>query len=403
MSIRLRLVAFAGIPLISVGICSSQQEIRSVAHAVSGPLRSHLQFESGWKPGTPPSIIHYPKRPGGGGGGGGGTGGGSWSDPDVVAPAAQTYVTGAVFQGQSFTGAIPPDTNLSVGTDPNGNTQIVQVVNTSYAVFDTNGNMLAGGDLGAALFANLPATANCNVNADGGDVIALWDQFDQRWILAQLAYNSTFTQNDYCVAISQTADATGAYDVYDIPFAGSVPDYPKLGIWGDGVYFSANMFHIKVNQFTGATSSTFLGAQACSFPRTSVSAPPATITFACSGSGNTAVYNILPASVDGPNLPPAGSGSDYYLQFVNNLSSTSGNALTLYQFRSGKLVALGNLAVGTFHNACGGATCIPQLGTTQQLDSLGDRLMYRLSYRNYGNGTQAMVVNHSVQINVTVN
>lgn len=397
MGIRSQIPATSSLLLLAVGLCAGQQEIRSVAHAVTPPLDSNRPFESGWHPGTPPNIVHYhyPKKPGPGGGGGGG-GGGSWSDPDVTLPVAKTYSIGVLFQGQSFTGAIPPDTNLSVGIDPSGNTQIVQVVNTSYAVYDTSGNTLAGGDLGAALFANLPSTANCNVNADGGDVIALWDQFDQRWIMSQLAYNSTFTQNDFCVAISDTADAKGTYHVYDIPFGSSVPDYPKLGVWGDGIYFSANMFHIKVNQFTGATSSTFLGAQACSFSRTSVNSPPATITFTCSGSGNTAIYNILPASADGPNLPPA--GSDYYLQFVTNLSSTSGNELTLYQFRSGKLVALGNLAVGTFHEACGGATCIPQLGTTQQLDSLGDRLMYRLSYRNYGNGSQAIVVNHSIQL-----
>ena len=57
----------------------------------------------------------------------------------------------------------------------------------------------------------------------------------------------------------------------------------------------------------------------------------------CSGSGNTAIYNILPASLDGTNPPPSGSGSDYYLQFVDNLSTTSGNELALYQFQAGKL------------------------------------------------------------------
>lgn len=117
----------------------------------------------------------------------------------------------------------------------------------------------------------------------------------------------------------------------------------------------------------------------------------------CSGSGNTAIYNILPASLDGTN-PPSGSGSDYYLQFVDNLSATSGNELALYQFQSGQLKLLGNLPTATFHEACGGGTCIPEAGTTQQLDSLGDRLMYRLSYRSYSDGTQAMVVNHSVQV-----
>ena len=51
--------------------------------------------------------------------------------------------------------------------------------------------------------------------------------------------------------------------------------------------------------------------------------------------------------------------------------------------------------VAAFSRACGGGTCIPQPGTTNQLDSLADRLMYRLSYRNLGT-REALVINHSV-------
>lgn len=404
MGITVKLLAVFGCVCLAAGVCAGQEEagieIQSVAHATTPPLSSHVPFQSGWRPGTRPRIIHRPKHPGGGGSGGV-TGGGSWSDPDLqTASVAPKFTTGSVFQGQGFTGAIPPDPNISVGLDPSGNTQIVQVVNTSYAIYSTSGSQLAGGgDLGGAIFSSLPASAGCNANADGGDPIVLWDNFDKRWLISQLAYNFDFTQNDFCVAISSSADATGTYEAYDIPFGGSVPDYPKLAVWGDGIYFSANMFHIKVNPFTGSESSTFLGARACSFPKPGGATPPATITFTCSG-GNTAIYNILPADIDGSTLAP--SGSDYYLQFVNNLSTTSGNQLTLYQFKSGKLVALGNLSVATFHDACGGGTCVPQLGTTQQLDSLGDRLMYRLSYRNYGSH-QTMVVNHSVQVSSASN
>ncbi len=404
MGITVKLLAVVGCMCLAAGVCAGQEQagirIRSVAHATTPPLSSRAPMESGWRPGTPPRLIQRPKKPGKGGGGGG-SGGGNWTDPDLqTASIATSFTTGAFFQGQGFTGAVPPDDNLSVG-GPSGSTQIVQVVNTSYAIYSTTGaEVLTGSDLGLAIFSSLPATANCNANADGGDPIVLWDQFDNRWLISQLAYNSNFTQNDFCLAISSTADATGTYDVYDIPFGNSLPDYPKLGVWGDGIYFSANMFHLKVNQITGATSSTFLGAQACSFPRPNWTTPPSTISFTCSGSGNTGVYNILPADIDGTATEPG--GSDYYLQFVNNLSSTSGNQLTLYQFQSGKLAALGNLSVGTFHDACGGGVCVPQLGTTQQLDSLGDRLMYRLSYRNYGT-SQAMVVNHSVQVSSASN
>jgi hypothetical protein len=41
---------------------------------------------------------------------------------------------------------------------------------------------------------------------------------------------------------------------------------------------------------------------------------------------------------------------------------------------------------------------IPQQGTTQQLDSLADRLMFGLSYRNFGSYA-SLLVNHSVAAN----
>jgi hypothetical protein len=53
------------------------------------------------------------------------------------------------------------------------------------------------------------------------------------------------------------------------------------------------------------------------------------------------------------------------------------------------------LAVAPFKEACSGGACIPQVGTTQQLDSLGDRLMYRLAFRMFADH-EAMVVSHSV-------
>ena len=60
------------------------------------------------------------------------------------------------------------------------------------------------------------------------------------------------------------------------------------------------------------------------------------------------------------------------------------------------------IPVAGFTAACNGSggVCIPQPGTTQQLDSLGDRLMYRLAYRNFGDH-ESLVVNQSVTAGTT--
>ena len=52
------------------------------------------------------------------------------------------------------------------------------------------------------------------------------------------------------------------------------------------------------------------------------------------------------------------------------------------------------IAVASFSPACGGS-CIAQPATTQRLDTLSDRLMTRLAYRNFGDH-ESLVVNHSV-------
>ncbi len=53
------------------------------------------------------------------------------------------------------------------------------------------------------------------------------------------------------------------------------------------------------------------------------------------------------------------------------------------------------ITVAAYNALCDGGTCVPQFGTPQQLDSLADRLMFRLAYRNFGTH-ESLVVNHSV-------
>jgi hypothetical protein len=79
------------------------------------------------------------------------------------------------------------------------------------------------------------------------------------------------------------------------------------------------------------------------------------------------------------------------------------NALNLWTIsnvnftaQTASLAGPSSIPVASFSPACsGGGTCIPQSGTTQKLDSLADRMMYRLAYRNFGDH-QSLVTNHTV-------
>ncbi len=323
-------------------------------------------------------------------------GGGSWTDPALQTSYSTSLAAsvGISFTGVGASGYVPPDPNISVGP-----TQIVETTNVQFAVYDKAGNRLLGPAALHTIWSSLGSGSLC-ATTDGGDPIVLWDKPDGRWIISQLAFNSSFNQNEFCLAISDTSDATGSYHVYDFSFGSSLPDYPKLGVWKEasgkysGIYFSANMFNKGV---------TFSGAKMCALPLVSSGLPQSTMLCV---QQPTSVYSLLPADLEGTTAAPSATG-DFYLQAISGSGGIT--QLNLFQFRpdfttpsNTTVTGPTPLSVASFHEACGGGTCVPQPGTSQQLDSLGDRLMYRLSYRNYGS-YDSLVVNHSVQVSSASN
>lgn len=310
--------------------------------------------------------------------------------PVIDDPVAQTAPGAAVAttNGLNFPGvgngdygftpdSAPPDTNGVVGA-----TQYVQWVNESFAVFDKTTGAIAPGfpKAGNSVFAGFTPNGltGCQNNNDG-DPIVQYDKAAQRWILTQFSVSTT--PNLQCIAVSTTSDATGSYNRYAFQYA-NFPDYPKLGVWTDAYYISFNMF-----------TNSFLGADACAYDRSAMLAGAATATQICFQQSSS-VSSLLPSDLDGSTAPPAGSPAF----FVN----INGTALNVFKFKvssfsppSATFAQAASFPI-TFSPACKqGGACIPQSGTNEQLDSLSDRLMYRLAYRNFGDH-EAMVVNHAV-------
>jgi hypothetical protein len=142
-------------------------------------------------------------------------------------------------------------------------------------------------------------------------------------------------------------------------------------------------------------TNTFTGAQVCAYDSAAMrsGAAASQVCFHLS----SAYGGLLPSDLDGSTLPPTGS-PNFFLNFGTN-------SLNLWKFHvdfgtpaNSTLTGPTNIAVAAFTAACnGGGSCIPQPGTSQKLDSLADRLMYRLAYRNFGT-YQSLVVNHSVSV-----
>ena len=273
----------------------------------------------------------------------------------------------------------PPDTTGAIGA-----TQYVQWVNVDIAVFDKATGALAPGypKAGNALFAGFGGP--CETSNDG-DPIVQYDKVANRWVLSQFAVPGGTAGYWQCVAVSATSDATGAYYRYAFPYT-AFNDYPKMGVWPDAYYVTFNMFN---------NGQTFAGARACAYDRSMMLSGLAA-TQQCFQL-STSYGGLLPADVDGSTAPPAGS--------PNYLLSKLQTTLGFWKFKvdwansaNSSLTGPTQLPVAAFNAACSGGTCIPQAGTSQKLDSLADRLMFRLAYRNIG-GVERMVVNHSVQVN----
>ena len=323
-------------------------------------------------------------RPGGGGGGGATDGA-----LQISATTALGTVAGPSFDGVGVgLGAYrpccaPPDTNASIGT-----TQLVQWVNLDYAVFDkTSGAVLKGATPGSSFWSGFTA-GNCNTNNDG-DPIIKFDAQARRWFATQFSVTGGPPYYQ-CVAVSSGDDIlTSTWHRYAYSFGNYFPDYPKVGVWPDAYYMSFNRFYNGVS---------FSGAAACAFDRAAMLLGNAA-TGQCFNL-SSGVASLLPSDLDGATGasgstlgPPAGA--------PNVFANFGANALNLWKFHvdwatsANSTLASSALAVPAFTSACNGGACIAQPGTTNQLDSLADRLMYRLAYRNFGDH-ESLVVTHSV-------
>jgi hypothetical protein len=307
-------------------------------------------------------------------------------DPVVQSSLATTAAPalGLGFEGvgQGFSGpsgafsvdSAPPDPNGAVG--PN---HFVEVVNESFAIFNKSGTPVYGPVRTNTVWSGFGGGCQSN---DDGDATVEYDRLADRWIISQFSVSTTpFLQ---CVAVSTSGNPSGSYYRYSFQYA-NFPDYPKLGVWPDAYYTTFNMFN--------ASGTAFLGPEVCAYDRSKMLLGQ-TATQQCF-TLSTLYGSLLPADLDGPTAPPLGA--------PNYLLSFGTNSLQLWKFHvdwttpaNSTLGSPTIVPVAAFSAACsGGGACIPQSGTSTKLDSLADRLMYRLAYRNFGDH-ESLVVNHSV-------
>lgn len=339
--------------------------------------------------------------------------------------------------------------------DPNGavgTKQFMEYVNTSYQGYDkvtqapvwTSNGASAPQPIGTPWQNGDFSVPLCSKSAIPLDAVIIFDRLASRWVIAA----KTTLENHYyfCIAVSNTDDLTDpSFTWYDYfyeldPYLNDgkyLPDWPKLGTWWNGYYAALDAINVSV--VNGASQQTEVGVVACAFDRADMllgysqdqSGQPNVKPMQCFNDPDTSVrtsngvylaHSLIPADVDGTTPPP--STRDELMvsiqnpQFPNSTNGpTTSSTINLWDFHldwttpaNSSFTLVSTPTTNTYTPGCYTAPlaaqtiCVPEPGLPQpigglKIDSVGDRLMPRFAYRNFGS-YESFLISHTVQTNL---
>src|ERR1700722_15665308 len=326
------------------------------------------------------------------------------------------------FEGIDASQVPHPETDV----DPNGavgTKQFMEWTNVYYQAFDkvTFAPVWSTPQPGLTTF-----TANwlipCN-NFNGGDVVIIFDRLASRWVLAAHTPGPTYY---YCVAVSNTDDLTSTglkWYTYAFPINSYLgknsegvtyyPDWPKIGTWPDAYYLSIDLGDENAGYVDA-------GVVACALDRNNMLVGATANTPQCFsaptpvvGATDYLAHSLEPADVEGTTPPPVGA-PEYFASIQNPVVdgvTTTSDTFNLWQFHvdwtnpANSTFTQNSISVPVYTPGCystsspGNTMCVPEPSTAgdgQHIDSVGDRMMFRLAYRNFGD-YQSYLLSHTVQ------
>jgi hypothetical protein len=326
--------------------------------------------------------------------------------PTPTMPAPLLTFDG-INEAQGQCNCVPPDSDGDVG--PN---HYVEAVNVAFKVFDKTGNTLAGPTTYNSFFTGTGTPCDTD---NQGDPIAFYDHQADRWVITDFAFTA-FPGTSFweCIAVSQSPDpVAGPWVQYAIQIdpanVNQLGDYPKFGMWNDGG--TQNAYFFTVNLFTSPT--TFVGVRAFALDRASMigGGPANAIAFTIPPAGLGNSYSLVPAGFRTGDPPPTGRD-----EMLLAIDSPPTGGVTLTQVHGWKFhvdfATPGNSTLGVLPNHSpnaeitvngfidaftngAGFTIVPQTGTSQRIDTLGDRMMTPVVYQNLG-GTESLWADYTV-------
>jgi hypothetical protein len=198
-----------------------------------------------------------------------------------------------------------------------------------------------------------------------------------------------------CYAVSTSSDPLGSYYRYEF-LRPLFPDYPRPAIWPDGYYTPTSTSDNRISE------SVFSQKHACVADRRKMLRGQ-DATEQCVMVENVNFFNT--SDLDGKKLPPAGSPNILLAAGGLQLDKKfEDDTISAWQFHvdwkdpsKTRIIGPQKIKVAPYHYLCDGqlTNCVPQPGTDRRLDSQGDKIMARLTYRNV-HGHESVIAVHSI-------
>ncbi|MGA8150825.1 MAG: hypothetical protein WB952_07740 [Terriglobales bacterium] len=370
-------------------------------------------------------------------------GGTSWVGFATTSPAAGSWTS--QFEGIDASGILKslqkvrpqPDPNGGVGpTNVNGVGQYLEFANNYVQAFDraTGNGIFSAKPNGSGapqaittLFAPGGTTYCGNGSVDG---IATYDRLDGVFVLANIFNPGALGTYYYCIGVSAPSgsvpanDLTGLnslsyWNVYAYEISPAIPknpqgrtyfpDYARFGTWSDGFYVTWDLEDID-------RSYDIVGFEVCKLDKANILAGRSSQSPVCytyipgyvtglGGTNSSLIHTLLPADFEGGKPIPSNSAGEFFLAQVNpsdpgtndqcSAAPCSSNQLAFWTWKAfvnGAGPTYIDLSAHPYTPGCYNHShpyntiCIaePYGGL---IDSVGDRLMYRLPYRHIAGGS----------------
>ncbi len=302
------------------------------------------------------------------------------------------------FPGQPQGNSIPPDPYLAVGPQ-----HIMGLVNTTFGIWDKNGNKLKSIDINSWFASALPG-------AGPFDPKVLYDHFAKRWVMIWLDQAQSPARGNILISVSKDSSAIG--DWYNYVFPAGLNGTTASNTWTDyqGTGYDKDAIYVTGNQWNFATTNAFQYAKVRIIPKTALYAHTGgAVNFfdiwdiRYPQSLSSAIFGVRPVRMVTPVT------NEYYLVQMN---SSSANYVVVYKLKdvttnpsmTGSVVPMTTYNSAPNANQLGGGTPALEGGGS----SLRNEPVYRdgklfvtHSIRNPSNASYSAL--HYFSINVATN